>query len=70
MEIMSLHSCLVIANSKNFLSHSMSIGMDSFTTFMDCSYDHVDFMSIHASEQEWIIITFVEHITIQEELGW
>lgn len=67
--IINLNGCLVIASSKNHFSHSNPFSMDSFTTFMDEPYDHVFFVSIHASERDRVIIPFVQHIPIQEELG-
>lgn len=49
VETVKLHSCPIVANSKDFLSHSMSINVDPFRALVDFFYDHVCFVSIHAS---------------------
>lgn len=69
VEIVRLHSCPVIVISKDFLSHGMPIGVDSFRAFMDCFYDHVYFVSIHTSQKNHVVVSFVEHISIEEIFG-
>lgn len=65
----NLYCCSEIASSKDRFSHNRPFSMDSFTTSMDGPYDRVCFMSIHVPEQDKVIIPFIQHIPIQEELG-
>lgn len=69
VETVRLYSCPVIANSKDFLSHIMPIGMDSFRALMDCFYNHVFFVSIHTSKQNHVVVSFVEIISNEENFG-
>lgn len=36
---------------------------------MDFCYDLICFISIHASEEDQVIIPFIEHVSAQEEFG-
>src|SRR3954469_23624119 len=61
------HCQPIVTCSKHLFSHRMSIGMGTKRTFMNFMYQHVCFVSIHASEQNHVIIPFKQNISIDEE---
>lgn len=63
-EVVCFHSKLVIASFEDFLGHYMSIGMDAKRSFMNLFDEFVYFVYIHASDQDHVIVSLVEHVTI------
>src|SRR4051812_16784480 len=61
------HCQPIVTCSKHLFSHRMSIGMSTKRTFMNFMHQHVCFVSIHASEQDHVIIPFIQNISIDEE---
>lgn len=68
-EAIRLHSQPIIPYSEIFLSHGVPIGVSSKGSFVNFFDKHVCSVSIQASELDYIVVSFVEHITIEEELG-
>ena len=63
------HCRPIITRSQDFLGHVIPIGMHPEGTFMDLFYDLVCFVSIHASEQNKVIVPLVQNTIVEEKLG-
>lgn len=68
-EIIVFHSQPVVTCPKNFLGHNISIGMGPKGSLMDLLDEHVCFVSTHASDQNHVMISLVDYITVKEEIG-
>src|ERR1043165_4272937 len=63
------HGHPVITIPENLLRHFMPICVNTKRTFMNFFDELICFVSIHASEQDQIKISLVQHPTTQEEVG-
>src|ERR1044072_8114582 len=64
-----LHGGPIIACSQDLLGHGVSTRMRPEGTFMNFFYNLICFVSIHASEQNRVIVPFVQHTPIEEKLS-
>src|ERR1043165_1912444 len=63
------HGHPVITSPENLLCHCMPICVNTKRTFMNFNNELICFVSIHASEQDQIKISLVQHPTTQEKVG-
>src|ERR1044072_6040431 len=63
------HGHPIVTSPENLFCHSMSICVNTKRTFMNFFDELTCFVSIHASEQDQIEISLVQHPTIQEKVG-
>lgn len=68
-EIVIFHSQPLVTFSEVFLGHCVTICMSSEGSFIDLLDEHVFFVSIHASKQDHVVVSLVENITVEEEIG-
>src|ERR1044072_6413432 len=64
-----LHGGPIIACSQDLLGHGVSARMRPKGTFMNFFYNLICFVSIHTSEQNRVIVPFVQHTPIEEKLS-
>src|ERR1051325_11471818 len=63
------HSHPVITSPEDLFRHCMPICVNTKRTFMNFNNELICFVSIHASEQDQIKISLVQHPTTQEKVG-
>src|ERR1044072_36804 len=59
----------IVTGSQDFLSHGVPTRMRPEGTFMNFFYDLICFVSIHASEQNRVIVSFVQNTLIEEKFS-
>src|ERR1051325_10811839 len=64
-----LHGHPVITSHEDLFRHCMPICVNTKRTFMNFYNELICFVSIHASEQDQIKISLVQHPTTQEKVG-
>lgn len=59
----------IVTHPQDLYGRRMPTRISPKGAFMDFCYDSVFSMSIHAPEQDRVIIPFIEHVPTQEEFG-